>query len=1142
MKRILAMALAVMMVLSTVSFAAPQMADIAIDVKDIFEEIPATEAAAPEAELEAEYPGTLIAKVDFEAAADGDAIGTSDFILVDDVGTANAPAGFPKLYLHITGGTLNVKENDDGTMYATWDYYSEGPGWAKIGLYTDGKDEGNKFMPAGQYTLVMNQKWLECKVNSTDEETGDTVLVDKAAPSFSCTFSPNWPDGTWTNGENNYCPSVKKTNNEETGYTTLNATASLYEGQTISTNERKNFTFKGFGKAAFYLDGDTTYWNRASVAVDDICLYYKAPDVTVTLDDKDPATTNQVLELVANSQSLDLAPYALASDSTKVFTGWKVEGTSNTFTVFTPTEAGNYTLVPAYNYYAPGLGFEGTEFTDASELATKVWSHTGEKPTSKNPTFTYGLDKDAGTVLINVDFDENNLVDKDGNALTFPVTTGFNTHFDKQINKNLVLNTNAIKGVEYRYRLIAPEGAENSARYFTSSTNLDTKVYFKVNWPEGAEETECYGNEGINGWHWGECVGFPKTMVAKNNDYNGEWLTAQFNLDSFTKAAHGTTIAPWKDADQCQDFRIQFISTTGIMGDFTVEIDYVRFILQDGLTNVTPEYVGSEFYDLRKGYFDITFAEELVGIEADEVYNIVYGTDFVASELIDTEDGATYRIYAGTNLADKTVSFKDYAFTTSGVITASPALKAVTHKYTAAEVADKHDGENLFPNGDFSNPYYVVFGERVYQTIAIEDGKLKVTLGELAQEWSTLAAENVMKINPDTHYYVDVDVEFTKDSKGEPHVKNPDVYEQTTLYFPVLEGAMSFAFNSPASGQRIGVYDYIPSTHSSMSHFYFNKDALGADKPGITKVIDIKNNDYYANTENITFSTAGAAGWSKWSSTFFDKASLYLQPCFTNGKNAGFYPVNESNKLPDVKGLEYVVNKVVVKEMFPVTIKDGETVLDTYYAAKDVPIVLPAATDLVSVSGESIVGFKLGDVNYKPGSQFTLTTAGAVTLTVATENAPLTSNELSMRTDAYTGIRFKASVSVKVKETETTSEFGYVVTRKVLLDNAGVATTDFTLESDVMKLTGKTYIKGEVDKVFENDGLYNYFAAVLYNIPEGQYDDVLVARPYLISGETVTYGEPVAASLRQVATAVKNSSEFNDLGEDAKAVINGIVG
>lgn len=1147
MKKFLALVLAVMMVLSTVSFAAPSLVNTNINVSELFEEVPALALPEEKAELEAEYPGTLIAKVDFENAAKGNTMGTNAYTSVESVGTLNTPEGFPKLYLNTTGGTLTVKENDDGTKYASWDYYSAGPGWAKIGIYTNGKDEGNKMMPEGQYTLVFNYKWILCQVeqSTTNEETGEvtTTLVDKAIPTFAPTYSPNMPDGTWTNGENNYVMGTTSNVNPETGYTTMSATASLYNGQTISTNENKNFTFLGFGKAAFYFNANTTYWNRASLAVDDICLYYKAPDVTVTIDDNDASTENKVFNLVSNSQSLDLTPYALASDSTKVFMGYKVAGTSDTLTTFAPKAAGNYTLVPIYNYYAPGLGFNGDEFNDVAELGQKVWAHSGEKPNYNNPKFGFHLNKDAGTVIMDVNFDENEK-DSNGNIkITFPTNTCFNTHLSKQINDKLVLNTNAIKGVEYRYRLIAPEGAENASRYFTSANSIKTKVYFKVNWPEGMEETECYGTEGINGWHWGECVGQQIEMVKGLTDYNGEWLTAQINLDSVVKTAHGTTIAPWKDADKCSDFRIQFVSDTMIMGDFTLEIDYVKFILADGLVNTTPEYVSSNFYDLRKGYFDVTFAEELEGINADEVYNIVASTDFVASELISTEGGATYRFYANSSLANKTVTFKDNAFTSTGVITASPALKAVTHTYTLSEAADKHDGENLFPNGDFSNPYYVVFGSRDYQTLTIADGKLTVALNDKASEWSTLAADGLMKLNPDTHYYVDVDVEFTKDSEGEPHKAKPEVYEQTTLYFPVLEGAMSFGFNTPDAGPRISTYDYIPSTHSSTSYYYFNNDALGADKPGITKVIDVKNNDYYANTENIKFQTAGADGWNKWKNTFFDKASLYLQPCFTNGIKAGIYTKDtEKNTVPGVNGLEYTVNKIVVKEMFPVNFVDGETVLGTYYAAKDVPIVLPAATKFVTESGESITGWTDGTNTYKPEQLFTLTNAGATTLTAVTEKAPVTSDEISIRTDAYTGIRFKASVTVTLKNDEKTSEFGYVVTRKVLLDAAGVTVDNFTLDSDVMKLTGKTYIKGSLDKVFANDGSYNYFTAVVYNIPEDQYEDILVARPYLINDGTVTYGAPIASSLKEAAIGVKGTPAYNDLADEAKAVVDKIAG
>ena len=93
-----------------------------------------------------------------------------------------------------------------------------------------------------------------------------------------------------------------------------------------------------------------------------------------------------------------------------------------------------------------------------------------------------------------------------------------------------------------------------------------------------------------------------------------------------------------------------------------------------------------------------------------------------------------------------------------------------------------------------------------------------------------------------------------------------------------------------------------------------------------------------------------------------------------------------------------------------------------------------------------------------------------------------------------------------------------------------------------MTTSGKTYIKGSLDKVFANDGSYNYFTAVVYNIPEDQYEDILVARPYLINDGTVTYGAPIASSLKEAAIGVKGTPAYNDLADEAKAVVDKIAG
>ena len=1117
MKRILSIILALTMILSTVAFAVPTMVSTVETTAEIAEDSPAVEEQT--AEVAAEYPGTLIAKVDFENASEGDVIIKEVYTLAETIGTVNTPEGFPKLYLNTTGGTLNVKKNEDGTMYATWDFEGAGPGWAKIGFYT--KQSESKLMPEGQYTLVMNCKWITCKVeqSTTDEETGDvtTTLVDKAVPSFSATFTPNLPNGTWYNGENNYCPSVKKANNADTGYTTLSTTASLYKGQTISTNENKNFTFLGFGKAAFYLDANTTYWNKASIAVDDICLYYKAPDVTVTLDDENPSTTNEVFELVSNNQSLDLAPYALASDSTRAFTGWKVAGTNDSITKFAPTAAGNYTLVPVYNYYAPGLGFEGDEYTNAADLAKYIWNHSGDKPSGSSFTFTDSINQETGTYSIGVKYN-------DPSNITFPVNTSFSTYLNKQINSTLPLNTNRIKGLEFKYRVIAPEGAENASKYFTSANALKTKLYYKVNWPEGVEETECYGGEGINGWHWGECIGYSLDTVAAKADYNGDWLTAQFNLDGRTSNHHGdSSFQGWKDADQCTNFRILFVSDTQIMGDFTVEIDYIRFILADGLVNVTPEYVSSNFYDLRKGYFDVTFAEKLDGINDDEVYNIVSGADIVASELISTEGGATYRFYAATSLANKTVSFQDYAYTSTGVITASPALKAVTHTYTLAEAANKHDGENLFPNGDFSNPYYNVFttSGAAHNTHKIVDGKLEVTLTKEATEWNTLTASGVFKLIPETHYYVSYNATFTKDADGNPH-KGSTVLETSTAYFPVLDGTMSLAKNEPDSASRIATYSYIPSTTSGGSYIMIGESTLGKPQ-NVTRVIDVKSADYYADTSNIKFSTA-TNGWDSWKGSFFDKASIYLQPCFSEGLKNSLFAKNDK-LIPSLEGLQYVVDGIVVKEMFPVIFKDGETVLDTYYAARDVPFILPSAL------GEKEVAAWVNDEGgyFVAGTEYTpdVFVAEGISFSPVYADAPYNRNKTSIRFTEPGGIRFLASVTDSQRK--AFDEYGFIVTRNTILDSLGLENDALTFDLDKGKYVfGQSYLKDgdklPIDKIYElsEDNLTTFFTAVVTGIPEQYYADKLVVRPYAKMGDVYSYGEITQSSILDTAKKIRD--------------------
>lgn len=269
-------------------------------------------------------------------------------------------------------------------------------------------------------------------------------------------------------------------------------------------------------------------------------------------------------------------------------------------------------------------------------------------------------------------------------------------------------------------------------------------------------------------------------------------------------------------------------------------------------------------------------------------------------------------------------------------------------------------------------------------------------------------------------------------------------------------------------------------------------------------------------------------------SDLFNNPNLSLQLCTTNGKNAGFYTKEANGTMTNAAGLQYTIKNFVIKEMFPVTLKYGDATLDTLYAAKDVAITLP--TDASNIGGAFLTGWSDGNTTYAPGASYTLTNAGAVTLSAVTSFAPKTQNEISVRTDSYTGIRFKAAVKQAIKSNTATTEIGYIVTRKVSLTAENINSNNFTADSAVTKVTGKAYVKAEnINKVFASDDTLklDYFTAVVYNIPTNQYDDILVARPYVTVDSNTYYGDAMEMSLRQAATAVKNSEGYveNDVIE-----------
>ena len=110
---------------------------------------------------------------------------------------------------------------------------------------------------------------------------------------------------------------------------------------------------------------------------------------------------------------------------------------------------------------------------------------------------------------------------------------------------------------------------------------------------------------------------------------------------------------------------------------------------------------------------------------------------------------------------------------------------------------------------------------------------------------------------------------------------------------------------------------------------------------------------------------------------------------------------------------------------------------------------------------------------------------------------------------------------------ENATEYGFVIARKGALTDAGLEAAGLTLDANVKKTSGSAYVKNGVDKIFAIENGNIFFTAVLYNIPEQAYEDVLVARPYLKSGDLVVYGDAVERSIYRVAKDIKDGGYKN---------------
>ena len=156
-----------------------------------------------------------------------------------------------------------------------------------------------------------------------------------------------------------------------------------------------------------------------------------------------------------------------------------------------------------------------------------------------------------------------------------------------------------------------------------------------------------------------------------------------------------------------------------------------------------------------------------------------------------------------------------------------------------------------------------------------------------------------------------------------------------------------------------------------------------------------------------------------------------------------------------------------------------------------------------------------------------------------------TENTFSLRLSGERGIRVKTGIDTQVANDDAATEFGFIVTRKVFLDSNNISVEDFSVDSDVKKVTNcaKKTINGEsIENFFDVNDETTYFTGVFVGIDEDHFDEVLVSKPYLVYNNEIYYGSAVSASYADIAELYQNNEEvFNQLSYNERRIIDDIV-
>ena len=145
--------------------------------------------------------------------------------------------------------------------------------------------------------------------------------------------------------------------------------------------------------------------------------------------------------------------------------------------------------------------------------------------------------------------------------------------------------------------------------------------------------------------------------------------------------------------------------------------------------------------------------------------------------------------------------------------------------------------------------------------------------------------------------------------------------------------------------------------------------------------------------------------------------------------------------------------------------------------------------------------------------------------------APEITGEGDVRVREPVGLRVKAEISADTAIADSTSEYGFLVTRKVFLTAKDMSEEIFSLDCDFPYTKGiaKGKVNGEdVDIFFDRNDESVFFSCYIHGIAEPFYTDEIVIRPYIISDGTTSYGQPVTTSIYDTAKSIYYDNERFD--------------